>query len=109
MTSYISSLLTMYRQAPRAWVFDWSDQKHRRPPGCVTVLFSARISLTYMAEGDMRRNFTRFKDPEAFKHNLVLVDTLKAIADKKGVTPAQLCISWVASLGPKVIPMPGSR
>ena len=57
----------------------------------------------------MRRRFTRFKDPELFKHNFTLVDRIRAIADKKGVTPAQLCIAWVASLGPKVIPLPGSR
>lgn len=56
----------------------------------------------------MRRRFTRFRDPENFKHNLTLVDALKAVAEKKGITPAQLCIAWVGSLGPKVIPLPGS-
>lgn len=56
----------------------------------------------------MRRRFTRFRDPEAFKVNFALVESLKAIADKKNVTPAQLCISFVAALGPKVIPIPGS-
>ena len=57
----------------------------------------------------MRRRFTRFKDPELFKHNFVLVDALKAIAEKKGVTTAQLTIAFVGSLGPEVIPLPGSR
>lgn len=56
----------------------------------------------------MRRSFTRFRDPEAFKSNLVLVDSLKAIAEKKGKSPAELCISFVASLGPKVVALPGS-
>lgn len=55
----------------------------------------------------MRRRFSRFKE-EYFKHNLALVDALKAIATKKGVTPATLSLAWVASLGPKVIPIPGS-
>ena len=56
----------------------------------------------------MRRLFTRFREPEYFKHNLALVDALRAIAERKGITPAQLCIAWVGSLGPKVIPLPGS-
>lgn len=55
----------------------------------------------------MRRRLTRFSK-ENFQHNFVLVDALKAIAEAKNVTPAALCIAWVASLGPKVIPLPGS-
>jgi len=50
---------------------------------------------------------TRFKD-ENMKHNFALVDGLKAIASKKGISAAQLCIAWVASLGPTMIPLPGS-
>lgn len=42
------------------------------------------------------------------KHNFALVEGIKAIASKKGITPAQLCLAWVASLGPTVIPLPGS-
>ncbi|KAM5531837.1 hypothetical protein V8D89_014467 [Ganoderma adspersum] len=57
--------------------------------------------------GDMRRSFSRFEE-ENFKHNMALVDSVKVIADKKGVTPAQLAIAWVISRGPHVVPMPGS-
>lgn len=32
----------------------------------------------------------------------------KAIAQKKGITSAQLCLAWVSSLGPHVVPLPGS-
>ncbi|KAF7790280.1 hypothetical protein EIP86_001234 [Pleurotus ostreatoroseus] len=64
-------------------------------------------SLDDIPEGDWRRGLTRFS-PENFQHNFVLVDALKAIAEKKGMTPAALCIAWVATLGPKVIPLPGS-
>ena len=56
----------------------------------------------------MRRRFTRFNKEEYFKHNMAIVDTLKTLAEKKGVTPAQLTLAWVASLSPKVIPIPGS-
>ncbi|KAI1796377.1 aldo/keto reductase [Ganoderma leucocontextum] len=57
--------------------------------------------------GDMRRSLSRFEEAN-FKHNMALVDSVKVIADKKGVTPAQLAIAWVISRGPHVVPMPGS-
>ena len=41
-------------------------------------------------------------------HNLQLVDSLSAIANRKGLTVAQLCIAWVGALGDGVIPLPGS-
>ena len=66
-------------------------------------------SIDDIPKDDMRSHYTRFKDPEVFAHNLQLVDKLKAIADKKGVTPAQLTIAWVASLHPRlVLPLAGS-
>ncbi|KAE9397434.1 Aldo/keto reductase [Gymnopus androsaceus JB14] len=57
--------------------------------------------------GDHRAGYERFKE-ENIKANLAIVDSLKAIAEKKGITPAQLAIAWVASLGPTMIPLPGS-
>lgn len=63
--------------------------------------------LTFASEGDLRRNFSRFSE-ENFKHNLALVDALEAMAKKKGVSVSTLTLAWVANLGPKVIPLPGS-
>ncbi|KAF8510883.1 aldo/keto reductase [Hysterangium stoloniferum] len=60
-----------------------------------------------ISPGDMRLHFDRFK-PENFEHNLKLVVALKSIAEKRGVTPAQLCLAWVRSLSPQIIPIPGS-
>ncbi|KAI0636842.1 aldo/keto reductase [Trametes polyzona] len=57
--------------------------------------------------GDMRHHFSRFQE-ENFKHNMAIVDSVKAIAEKKNITPAQLSIAWVASRGAHVIPLPGS-
>ena len=41
-------------------------------------------------------------------HNLKIVDALKKVAAAKGVTPAQLSLAWVSSLGPHLMPLPGS-
>jgi pyridoxine 4-dehydrogenase len=46
--------------------------------------------------------------PQNLDHNLELANALSAFAKQKGVTPAQLAISWVAQLGSHVIPLPGS-
>ncbi|KAG2439090.1 hypothetical protein HYH02_006615 [Chlamydomonas schloesseri] len=41
--------------------------------------------------------------------NLVLVDRLAAIAQRKGCTPGQLALAWVMAQGPDVFPIPGTR
>lgn len=63
--------------------------------------------LEDIPEGDMRRHFDRFQ-PENFDHNLKLVDALKSIAERRGVTSGQLALAWVRSLGDHVVPIPGS-
>lgn len=70
-------------------------------------LTGAIKSVNDLPEDDIRRHLTRFGE-DYIKHNLKLVEELKAIAAKKGCTPGQLSIAWVGSLGPKVIPLPGS-
>ncbi|KAF9821375.1 hypothetical protein IEO21_00621 [Rhodonia placenta] len=64
-------------------------------------------STSDLSDTDFRRMLTRFKD-EYIKGNLVIVEELKALAAKRNITPAQLAIAWVASLGDHVIPLPGS-
>jgi pyridoxine 4-dehydrogenase len=36
------------------------------------------------------------------------VRAIGEIADKKGISSASLCLAWVSSLGPNVIPIPGT-
>ena len=45
---------------------------------------------------------------ENFDHNLALLDTLKAVAAERGVSPARIALAWlVAQDG--VIPIPGAH
>ncbi|KAG8999879.1 hypothetical protein FRB90_011921, partial [Tulasnella sp. 427] len=60
-----------------------------------------------LPEGDMRRRFARFQD-EAMAANQKIVDSLEAIAKKKGISNAELSIAFVSNLGPHMIPLPGS-
>ncbi|GAA5859319.1 hypothetical protein JCM8547_001982 [Rhodosporidiobolus lusitaniae] len=60
-----------------------------------------------LPEGDPRRTYDRFS-PSNFAHNVQLAQKLGEIAQKKGVTAAQLSIAWVAAQWEKIIPLPGS-
>ncbi|KAF2157171.1 putative aldo-keto reductase [Myriangium duriaei CBS 260.36] len=58
-------------------------------------------------EGDWRRDAPRFSS-ENFGKNLVLVDKLNVIAERKGCTPSQLTLAWLMSQGDDVVPIPGT-
>lgn len=59
-------------------------------------------------ENDFRRMSPRFSE-ENFPKNLVLVDGLKKLAQKKGVTPGQLTLAWLLAQGDDIIPIPGTK
>jgi len=39
---------------------------------------------------------------------MVLVDLIKAVAERKGVTPAQVALSWLLAQKPWIAPIPGT-
>lgn len=47
--------------------------------------------------------------PDNIQHNVMLVDTLRDLADDLGCTPAQLALSWLVAKGSHVVPIPGTR
>jgi len=57
---------------------------------------------------DWRRTNPRFGE-KALRANLKLVETVKELASKKGVTPAQLALAWVLAQGHDLIPIPGTK
>ncbi|KAH8834809.1 NADP-dependent oxidoreductase domain-containing protein [Flagelloscypha sp. PMI_526] len=59
-------------------------------------------------EGDFRKVHPRFTK-ENFPKNLSIVEKLKAIADKKSVTVAQVTLAWILAVNPSFVPIPGSR
>ena len=58
--------------------------------------------------GDIRATLPRFA-PEALASNLDLVDRLRAIADRLGVTPGQVALAWLLAQRPWIVPIPGTR
>ncbi|PVF97659.1 Aldo/keto reductase [Serendipita vermifera] len=59
-------------------------------------------------EGDLRRMTPRFKG-EALKENLRLVNAIKDLAEKKGVTPSQLTLAWILAQGDDFFAIPGTK
>jgi len=61
-----------------------------------------------LAPDDFRRSNPRFTG-HALDVNLALVDTVRVLAGRKGVTPGQLALAWVLAQGPDVVPIPGTK
>ena len=57
---------------------------------------------------DFRARSPRFQG-ENVTRNLALVDALRAVADRLGITVAQAAVAWVASRGDDVVPLIGAR
>ena len=57
-------------------------------------------------EGDLRRFYPRFSK-ENFPKNMELVEAIKEVATKKGVTVGQAALAWLLSQGDDIFPIPG--
>ena len=77
------------------------------------VLSRGLISGHYSADrantpGDFRSFSPRFQG-ENLTHNLSLVEELRAVAEARGASVAQIAIAWVAAQGEDIVPLIGAR
>lgn len=56
---------------------------------------------------DFRNMVPRFS-PQARRANMVLVDLVKSVAERKGATPAQVALAWLLAQKPWIVPIPGT-
>ncbi len=64
---------------------------------------------TDLPSNDFRaQRYPRFAG-ENFDKNQILVDRVRALAEKKGVTPGQLALAWVLAKGQDLVPIPGTK
>lgn len=63
---------------------------------------------TTFDSADLRSRIPRF-EPEARQANQALVELLRAVADRKGATPAQVALAWLLAQKPWIVPIPGTR
>ncbi|WP_076073041.1 aldo/keto reductase [Sphingomonas montana] len=62
---------------------------------------------TSFAEGDIRNMLPRFQ-AEARAANQKLAEQVGALAEVKGVTPAQVALAWLLAQKPWIVPIPGT-
>ena len=71
-------------------------------------LISGHWSRAHAGEKDFRSTSPRFQG-ENLGRNLQLVEKLRAVADARGATVAQLAIAWVLAQGADIVPLIGAR
>jgi aryl-alcohol dehydrogenase-like predicted oxidoreductase len=72
-------------------------------------LLSGHWSKTRVNAATDFRNYSPRFQGDNLDHNLALVEALRAIAEAKGVSVAQLAIGWVLSRGADIVPLVGAR
>jgi aryl-alcohol dehydrogenase-like predicted oxidoreductase len=60
------------------------------------------------APDEIRARVPRF-EAENLAANQVLIDQVRALADRRGATPAQVALSWLLAQRPFIVPIPGTR
>ncbi|MGE5093170.1 MAG: aldo/keto reductase [Bacillota bacterium] len=59
-------------------------------------------------EGDYRRGDPRYQGAN-FDANMQAASDVRALAARKGATPAQIALAWLLHKGPDIVPIPGTR
>ena len=59
-------------------------------------------------QDDFRRNDPRYQGSN-FDANMQAASAVRELAQRKGVTPAQIALAWLLHKGPDVVPIPGTK
>ena len=66
------------------------------------------LQSTDLEAGDYRRQIPRF-DSEMLKKNQSFLKVLEQVAEKNGVSPSQLSLSWLLAQDESIVPIPGMK
>jgi aryl-alcohol dehydrogenase-like predicted oxidoreductase len=72
-------------------------------------LISGHWSAAREGEADFRGKMSPRFQGENLQRNLALVERMRAFADSKGLSTAQLAIAWVLAQGEDIVPLIGAR
>ena len=61
----------------------------------------------YNPNNDNRPTLPRYQ-PDAIKANWVMIDTLAAFGNQRGLTAAQIALAWLLTQKPFIVPIPGT-
>jgi aryl-alcohol dehydrogenase-like predicted oxidoreductase len=69
---------------------------------------TGRFRSSEFTRSDNRGRYPRFQR-ENIERNLVIVDAVEAVAQRCGVSAAQVALAWVARQGEDIVPIPGTK
>ncbi|MFF4503359.1 aldo/keto reductase [Streptomyces sp. NPDC001401] len=101
------------------WTREWMDEvlPYCREQGIAFLPYSPLgrgfltgrfASFDALPDDDFRRSLPRFQQ-DALRVNFALVGKVRDIAERIGVTPAQVALAWVMAQGEHVVPIPGTK
>jgi aryl-alcohol dehydrogenase-like predicted oxidoreductase len=76
-------------------------------PLCRGLLGGTLTEYSDLKTNDIRGSWPRFQ-PQAIKLNIRIVEVLTEFGKTRGMTSSQLCLSWMLSKYPFVVPLPGT-
>ncbi|WP_327419871.1 aldo/keto reductase [Streptomyces sp. NBC_01230] len=83
-----------------------------RPPALLApgrgFLAGRFASFDELPENDQRRRLPRFQQ-DNLRANLDIAAKVRDVADRAGVTPAQIALAWLVAQGPHIVPIPGTK
>jgi aryl-alcohol dehydrogenase-like predicted oxidoreductase len=66
------------------------------------------IPRSQMTPNDWRLHDPRY-EPGNYEANLAILDTIRTVADAKGVSLAQVALAWLLAKRPDIVPIPGAK
>ena len=76
-------------------------------PLCRGLLGGSLTEYSDLKTNDGRGGWPRFQ-PEALRANLRITEALNEFGKTRGMTSAQICLSWMLSKYPFIVPLPGT-
>jgi aryl-alcohol dehydrogenase-like predicted oxidoreductase len=61
-----------------------------------------------LSETDYRRRDPRYDDGN-IGHNMKIVEAVRTVAARHGVSPARVALAWLLTKGPDIVPIPGTK
>ncbi|MFF8021903.1 aldo/keto reductase [Streptomyces sp. NPDC007896] len=108
----VQSELSLWNRDPLAEVLPYCEEQ-----GIAFLPFSPLgrgflagrfASFDDLPEDDFRRRLPRFQQ-DALRANLAIVGRVREIAERAGITPAQVALAWLVAQGRYVVPIPGTK
>jgi aryl-alcohol dehydrogenase-like predicted oxidoreductase len=76
-------------------------------PLCRGLLGGTLTEYSDLKTNDIRGAWPRFQ-PEALRANIGIVEALNEFGKTRGMTSSQICIAWMLSKYPFIVPLPGT-